>query len=94
MSNWERYSNPAVDKAIRKYATTTSLATQKKVVWQLEQAMVRDVPIIPITEGVDWYEYNTSTLGGWVTSKNQYAQPAAFAVPDWGVVALHLTPKA
>jgi len=94
VSNWERYSNPAVDKAIRKYATTTSLATQKKVVWQLEQAMVRDVPIIPITEGVDWYEYNTSTLGGWVTSKNQYAQPAAFAVPDWGVVALHLTPKA
>jgi peptide/nickel transport system substrate-binding protein len=55
--------------------------------------MVRDVPIIPITEGVDWYQYNTKTLSGWVTQQNPYAQPAAYADPDWGVVALHLRPK-
>lgn len=92
-SNWERYSNPTVDKLIRQYANTTNAATQKKIVWGLEEAMIRDVPIIPITEGVDWYQYNTKTLGGWVTQQNPYAQPAAYAVPDWGVVALHLTPK-
>ena len=92
-SNWERYSNPAVDKAIGQYAATTSLAQQKQMVWQLEEAMVRDVPIIPITEGVNWYQYNTKTLTGWVTQQNPYAQPAAYAVPDWGVVALHLVPK-
>jgi peptide/nickel transport system substrate-binding protein len=92
-SNWERYSNPAVDKLIDQYAATTSLATQKQIVWKLEEAMVNDVPIIPITEGVDWYQYNTKTLTGWVTPQNPYAQPAAYAVPDWGVVALHLAPK-
>jgi peptide/nickel transport system substrate-binding protein len=92
-SNWERYSNPALDKLFNQYAATTSLATQKQIVGKVEQAMVRDVPIIPITEGVDWYQYNTKTLTGWVTQKNPYAQPAAYAVPDWGVMALHLAPK-
>lgn len=92
-SNWERYSNPAVDKLITDYAKTTSLQEQKSIVHQIEQAMINDVPVIPVTEGVDWYQYNTGTLSGWVTKGNPYAQPAAYAIPDWGVVALHLKPK-
>ena len=43
--------------------------------------MVRDVPIIPITEGVDWYQYNTKDLAGWVTQRNPFAQPAATTCP-------------
>jgi peptide/nickel transport system substrate-binding protein len=92
-SNWERYSNPAVDKLINQYATTTNPQQQKSIVWQIEEAMINDVPVIPVTEGVDWYQYNTSTLAGWVTKGSPYAQPAAYANPDWGVVALHLKPK-
>jgi peptide/nickel transport system substrate-binding protein len=92
-SNWERYSNPQVDKLINQYATTTNPQQQKSIVWQIEEAMINDVPVIPVTEGVDWYQYNTSTLAGWVTKGSPYAQPAAYANPDWGVVALHLKPK-
>ena len=51
--------------------------------------MVRDIPIIPITEGVDFYEYNTKSITGWVNPKNPYAKPSPYEVPDWGVV---LTP--
>lgn len=92
-SNWERYYNPAVDKLIGEYAGTTSSAKQHRIVAKLEAAMVRDVPIIPITEGVDWYQYNTQHISGWVTKQKPYAQPAAYAHPDWGVVLLHLRPK-
>jgi peptide/nickel transport system substrate-binding protein len=92
-SNWERYYNKKVDALIKAYAATTSSAKQHSIVNQLEAAMVRDVPIIPITEGVDWYQYNTKSLTGWVTQKNPYAKPAAFEVPDWGVLLLHLKPK-
>jgi peptide/nickel transport system substrate-binding protein len=92
-SNWERYSNKKVDSLIREYAATTSAAKQHSIVDQLEAAMVRDVPIIPITEGVDWYQYNTKSLAGWVTQKDPYAKPAAYEVPDWGVLLLHLRPK-
>ena len=92
-SNWERYYNKKVDSLIKAYAATTSSAKQHSIVNQLETAMVRDVPIIPITEGVDWYQYNTKSLAGWVTKGNPYAKPAAYEVPDWGVLLLHLKPK-
>jgi peptide/nickel transport system substrate-binding protein len=55
--------------------------------------MVTDIPVIPITEGVDWYQYNTKDLTGWVTQSNPYAQPAAYVYPDWAVVAMRLKPK-
>jgi peptide/nickel transport system substrate-binding protein len=92
-SNWERYYNKKVDKEIESYAKTTSLSKQHSIVSQLEAAMVRDVPIIPITEGVDFYEYNTKSITGWVTPKNPYAKPSPYEVPDWGVVLTHLRPK-
>jgi peptide/nickel transport system substrate-binding protein len=92
-SNWERYYNKNVDKLIESYAKTTSLAKQHSIVDQLEAAMVRDVPIIPITEGVDFYEYNTKSVTGWVTPGNAYAKPSPYEVPDWGVVLTHLKPK-
>jgi hypothetical protein len=47
----------------------------------------------PDHRGVDWYQYNTKSLSGWVTKKNAFAKPAAYEVPDWGVMLLHLKPK-
>jgi peptide/nickel transport system substrate-binding protein len=55
--------------------------------------MVDDIPVIPVTEGVDWYQYNTKDHSGWVTQQNPYAQPSAYVYPDWGVVAMNLKPK-
>jgi len=92
-SNWERYYNPAVDKLIEQYGATTDPAKQHEIVRKLEAAMVNDVPVIPVTEGVDWYQYNTKSLTGWVTQSNPYAKPAAYEIPDWGVLAMHLRPK-
>jgi peptide/nickel transport system substrate-binding protein len=92
-SNWERYSNPAVDKLIDQYGATTDTAKQHAIVNQLEQAMVDDVPVIPITEEVDWYQYDTTKITGWATPSNPFAQPAAYAMPDNGVMLLHLRPK-
>ena len=92
-SNWERYENPATDRLIEQYAATADSATQHEIVRKLEQVMVNEVPVIPVTEGVDWYQYNTRDLTGWVTPDNPYAQPAAYVNPDWGVVLLNLKPK-
>jgi peptide/nickel transport system substrate-binding protein len=92
-TNWERYENPATDKLIEQYAATADPATQHEIVRKLEEVMVNEVPVIPVTEGVDWYQYNTKDLSGWVTPDNPYAQPAAYVNPDWGVVLLNLKPK-
>jgi peptide/nickel transport system substrate-binding protein len=92
-SNWERYSNPATDALINSYGKTTSAATQHSIVNKLQLVMLKDVPVIPVTESVDWYQYDTGAFTGWVTQSNQYAQPAAYNYPDWGQMLLHLAPK-
>jgi peptide/nickel transport system substrate-binding protein len=92
-TNWERYENPAVDKLIDAYAATADPTKQHEIVRKLQKVMVTDIPVIPITEGVDWYQYNTKNLKGWVTQDNPYAQPSAYTYPDWAVVAMNLQPK-
>jgi peptide/nickel transport system substrate-binding protein len=92
-SNWERYKNPAVDKLIEQFPQTTDPATQKQIISKLELAMLKEVPVIPVTESVDWFQYDTAAFDGWPTPGNPYAQPGAYNYPDWGQVMMHLTPK-
>jgi peptide/nickel transport system substrate-binding protein len=92
-SNFERYSSPSTDALIEQYASTTSSTVQHQVVDKLEQVMLSEVPVIPVTEAVDWYQYDTQHIGGWVTPSNPYAQPNQYADPDWGVFLLHLYEK-
>ena len=57
-SNYERYNNPAVDALFDQYPTADD-ADQVAIIKQIEAAMLKDVPIIPTTESVDWFQYNT-----------------------------------
>jgi peptide/nickel transport system substrate-binding protein len=92
-SNFERYSNPQTDALINQYATTADPAQQHSIVNQLQKVMLSEVPVIPVTESVDWFQYDTGSFSGWPTQGNPYAQPAAYNYPDWGQTMLHLVPK-
>jgi peptide/nickel transport system substrate-binding protein len=91
-SNYERYNNPAVDALFDQYATANE-AQQVEITKQIESYMLKDVPVIPTTEGVDWFQYNTKDIGGWPTEQDPYAQPSAFQVPDVEQVLLHIYSK-
>jgi len=91
-SNYERYSNPATTALLNQYATTTSAATQQTIMNKIQQVMLSSVPVIPVVEAVDWYQYDTGAFTGWPTSGNPYAQPSAYAYPDNEQVLLHLAP--
>lgn len=93
VSNYDRYSNPTIDKLIDQYAGTTSAAVQHSIVNQLQRVMLTDVPAIPTTQSVDWFQYNTATFSGWPTPSNPYAEPAPYNTPDVEQVLLHLVPK-
>ena len=92
-SNYERWSSPSTDKLLDQYATTTDTATQQSIMNQIQNVMVTEVPIIPVVEAVDWYQYDTGSFSGWPTPGNPYAQPSAYSYPDNEQVLLHLAPK-
>jgi peptide/nickel transport system substrate-binding protein len=91
-NNFERYENPAVDALFNQYPTADD-AGQVAIIKQVQAAMLKDIPIIPTTESVDWFQYNTEDLAGWPTEQDPYTQPAAFNVPDVEQLLLHLYSK-
>jgi peptide/nickel transport system substrate-binding protein len=90
--NYERYLNPEVDKLFDQYPTADE-AGQIDIIKKVGAAMLRDIPIIPTTEAVNWFQYNTADIGGWPTEADPYAQPAAFNVPDVEQLLLHVYSK-
>jgi len=92
-SNYERYNNPAADALLDQYATADD-ATQVSIIKQLAALWIKDVPMIPTTESVDWFQYNTADILGWPTPSNPYAEPSAYRAIDAEQVILHLYSKA
>jgi peptide/nickel transport system substrate-binding protein len=90
--NYERWKDPATDELIRKYDTMTEQKDQIAVVKQLEQIMLEQVPVIPVTQAVSWSQTDTTRFTNWPTEQNPYANPAPYAQPDWGIVLLNLKP--
>jgi peptide/nickel transport system substrate-binding protein len=88
--NYGRYENPQVDALLDKYDATIDPLQQHELIAQVEAIMLDDAPVIPVTEGVVWYEWTTKGLAGWPTPEDQYAAPAPWNLPDWEVVLLHL----
>ena len=88
--DYERYKNPAVDTLLDSFGATSDSGKQHDIIKQVEAAMLEDVPVIPVTEGVAWYQYSTKDFGGWPTKDDPYAAPAPWNLPDWGITLSHL----
>jgi len=92
VSNFERWMDPATDKLLDQYATTTDPNAQKQAIQGLEKIMVEQVPVITLVNGAAWNEYSTKNFTGWPTVDNPYAVPPPWQYPDAEQVVLHLTP--
>jgi peptide/nickel transport system substrate-binding protein len=90
-TNYSHYKSAPTDALFNRYSSA-SPSQQRKIIDQVQKVMVDEVPLIPITEGVDWYQYDTTSFSGWPTEANPYAQPSPYSYPDNGVVLTHLQP--
>ena len=91
--DYGRYKNPALDALFDQYGGTTDPAKQHDLIKQVEKIMLEDVPVIPVTEGVAWYQYSTKDFAGWPTKDDPFAAPAPWNLPDWEVTLLHVYKK-
>lgn len=90
-TNYSRFKSAAVDALFNQYPGA-SQSQQVNIMHQVERAMVKQIPFIPVTEGVDWFQYDTTHFGGWPTASDPYAQGGIYNTPDVGVVLTHLYP--
>jgi peptide/nickel transport system substrate-binding protein len=89
--NFARFKSASTDALFNQYATANQ-SQQVQIIHQVQKVMVDQIPFIPVTEGVDWFQYDTTNVGGWPTESNPYAQPSPYSVPDNGQVLAHLYP--
>src|SRR5947209_8140904 len=87
--NLSRYKSSSTDALFNQYAAA-SQSQQLQIIHQIQKVMVDEIPLIPTTEGVDWYQYDTTNIGGWPTQSDPYAQPSPYSFPDNGQVLAHL----
>jgi peptide/nickel transport system substrate-binding protein len=88
-TNYERYDNPAVDALLANYATATP-AGQIADIKQVSADVIQDVPVIPVIQASDWFQYDTQNIQGWPTAADPYAQPSPYSEPDLEQVLLHV----
>ncbi len=91
-SNYERWMDPATDKLLDQYASSTDPQVQKQALDGLQQIMVNQLPSIPLTAEPYWYEYSTAKFVGWPDAQHPYAAPGTAVYPDIEYVLLNLQP--
>jgi peptide/nickel transport system substrate-binding protein len=83
-TNVSRYSNPAVDAAIKTLASTNDEATEQAAYKTIQDAIVKDMPYVPVYVNSALAEYNTQHATGWPSQDDQYAFPLPWG-GNWGV---------
>ncbi|AXI76893.1 ABC transporter substrate-binding protein [Peterkaempfera bronchialis] len=94
IGNYGGYSNPEVDAALDAIATTPDLEKQKPHFYTIQQAFVKDMPLIPLFNAQNEAEFNGNNITGYPTEKNPYAGSAIWLAPDSGWVAARIEPVA
>lgn len=92
-TNFARYSNPAVDEAVEKAAQTNDEAVKKEAYGVVQEAIVEDVPYIPMFHGGSQTFYNRTDFDGWPTEDDKYAFPASWDAMQAAYVLASLTYK-
>jgi peptide/nickel transport system substrate-binding protein len=91
-TNYSRFNSAQADNLFTQYGGA-SQSQQHQIINQIQKIMVDQLPFIPTTKGVDWYQYDTTNIDGWVTEDDPYAQPSPYSFPDNGQVVAHLHPS-
>lgn len=91
--NIARYSNPAVDDAVKAAAATNDEAEKLAAYTTIQEEIVEDLPYIPLVINATQTFYDVKDFDGWPTDGNMYAFPPAWGSVSAGVILANLTGK-
>jgi peptide/nickel transport system substrate-binding protein len=93
-TDWSQWKDKTTDQLLNQIAASSDPSVQVSDIQQLSNIMVNDLPVIPVLDAVQFFEYSTKNWTGWPTPQNLYAIGSAYnlAAGDNEQVILHLTP--
>ena len=80
------------DQLLAQYQSTSDPGAQMQAIQGIEDIIVSQLPVIPLTVNVYWDEYTTTHFTGWPSAANPYGSGAPYNMPDAANVILHLKP--
>lgn len=90
--NFSRFSDPAVDAAVLAAAATDDDATRLAQYEIIQNAIVEDLPYIPLVINSTMTFQNVKDFTGWPTDDDLYAFPPSWGAMSSGLVVTNLTP--
>lgn len=93
-TDWSQWKDATTDSLLNDYASTSNPTQQQQDIVKLTDIMASQLPVIPVLDAVQFFEYTTTHWTGWPTAQNLYAVGSAYSLPagDNEQVILHLTP--
>lgn len=80
--NLEGFVSSRATSLLNQFRTTSNLKLQHKIVNQLQQIQVANMPIVPTVYQALWYDYSTRHFTGFPSQNNYYAIGASYQWPD------------
>ena len=90
--NFSRFSNPDVDAAVVAAAATDDDAARLEQYTIIQDAIVTDLPYIPLVINSTMTFQNVKDFAGWPTDEDLYAFPPSWGAMASGLVVTNLTP--
>jgi peptide/nickel transport system substrate-binding protein len=90
--NWGHYHNPQLDSLLQQYASTSDSSQQAQLINQMEDIFASQLPVIPLLNAANWFEYSTLHYTGWPDAQHPYALGPTYDAPGNEIVVTHLVP--
>jgi len=72
----QRWFNPDVEALLTEFTQTADPAKQKEAMNKAQRIVAENMPMIPVFNNPNWYQYNTKRFKGWATAENPFVNPS------------------
>ena len=72
----QRWFNDDVEKLLTEFTHTADLAKQKEAMNKAQRIVAENLPMMPVFNNPNWYQYNTKRFEGWVTAETPFVNPS------------------
>jgi peptide/nickel transport system substrate-binding protein len=76
-TNWSRFWNPTINKALVTYRGSSDLKVQKTAMATIMQQVMTNAPMVALTGRPNWFDYQTKSFTGFPDATNPYNDAGA-----------------